>query len=107
MSEEKRILSDGNSVPKDYSHTEIDPSTGMQKGYVVLTPEERAKGFVRPVRTVYYHNKCRSQTRMGTAIAETYARDPKFYNATMCVKCKNHFPLDEFTWEGTNEMVGS
>lgn len=34
---------------------EIDPDTGMQKAYVVMTPEERAKGFVRPVRRTYVH----------------------------------------------------
>ena len=36
-------------------HLEIDPKTGMQKDYVVLTEEERKKGFVRPVRRSYLH----------------------------------------------------
>lgn len=36
-------------------HTEIDPATGMQRGYVILSEEERAKGFVRPVRRTYIH----------------------------------------------------
>jgi len=49
-------LTDGSPVPADRSHTEIDPKTGMQKGYVVLTAEERAKGFVKPVRRSYLHN---------------------------------------------------
>ena len=35
-------------------HLEIQPS-GMQKDYVVLSDEERAKGFVRPVRRSYRH----------------------------------------------------
>jgi hypothetical protein len=35
-------------------HLEPLPS-GQQKDYVVLTPEERAKGFVRPVRRQYKH----------------------------------------------------
>jgi hypothetical protein len=48
-------LTDGSPVPADRSHTEIDPATGMQKGYVVLTAEERAKGFVKPVRRSYTH----------------------------------------------------
>lgn len=42
-------------MPVTDDHREIDPSTGMQKGYVVLSDEERAKGFVRPVRTAYRH----------------------------------------------------
>lgn len=46
-------LTDGSPVTPD--HREIDPATGQQKGYVVLSPEERAKGFVRPVRRSYVH----------------------------------------------------
>jgi hypothetical protein len=51
----KETLTDGSPVPEDRSHTEIDPRTGQQKGYVVLSEEERAKGFVRPVRRSYVH----------------------------------------------------
>ena len=46
-------LTDGSPVTDD--HREINPATGMQKGYVVLSAEERAKGFVRPVRRSYIH----------------------------------------------------
>lgn len=34
---------------------EIDPVTGLQKAYLVLSEEERAKGFVRPYRASYTH----------------------------------------------------
>jgi len=98
------ILTNGQPVTED--HREIQPD-GMQKAYVVLTPEERAKGFVRPVRISYVHNKCGVVTRMGRALAETYASNPKFYDGTFCVGCRMHLPLDEFVWAGTNEMVGS
>lgn len=149
-------LTDGGPVTED--HREIDPATGMQKGYVVLTPEERAKGFVRPYRESYVHvgkqskyplrplteeeqerhagsgyvmyekypesesplvgrgwtqkdldkqGGCKTETKMGRAIAETYARDPKFYSRTFCCGCGEHFPLEEFRWEGTDEVVGS
>jgi len=73
-------LTDGSPVTPD--HREIDPETGMQKGYVVLSAEERAKGFVRPVRQSYVHDKCGGVTTMGLALAETYARDPSFYSGT-------------------------
>ena len=33
----------------------IDPQTGMHRSYYVLSAEERAKGFVRPVRRSYVH----------------------------------------------------
>lgn len=101
----KTTLADGSLVTPD--HREINPETGQQKGYVVLSEEERKKGFIRPVRQVYLHLTCKTTTRMGLALSETYARDPKFYSGTFCVTCKNHFPLDQFWWEGTNEIVGS
>lgn len=76
----------------------------MQECYLVLSEEERGKGFARPVRAAYVHLKCGTVTTMGLAIAETYARDPKFYSGTYCVKCKDHFPLyiagvSQFAWE--------
>lgn len=119
-----RVLANGTPVTED--HREINPSTGQQKGYVVLTAEERAKGFVRPVRQTYTHvgvltemegadgstfqqriGGCGSDTTMGMPIAETYARDPSFYSGTFCCFCKEHRPLTEFVWKGTDEQLGS
>jgi hypothetical protein len=106
MSDEPRTtLSDGTQIYP--SHSEINPRTGQQYGYVVLAEEERAKGFVRPVRYAYVHKKCGAVTRMSKTIAETYARDPQFYGGTFCVGCGRHFPLAEFVWDGTEEIVGS
>ena len=79
----------------------IDPATGMQRKYLVLSDEELAKGFVRPVRKSYIHLKCGGLTTMGTAIAETYARNPYFYGGTYCIKCSAHSPVGEdgeFVW---------
>jgi hypothetical protein len=135
--------------------------------YLVLSPEERAKGFVRPFRDSYVHvgrlfeldedsviekltpseairfgtdknyvaflrypeskhpvigraltqeevdkvgqyvGGCGSVTRMCAAIAETYARNPKFYGATYCYNCRKHLDVSEFLWVNTNEIVGS
>ena len=146
---EQTTLTDGSPVTPD--HREIDPRTGMQKGYVVLSSEERAKGFVRPVRRTYQHvgtrpanplreldseeherydkfgyvafeaypeselpamgrywtkaqleSGCGTTTTMGLALAETYARNPKFYSGTFCCNCAKHFPVGEqgeFVWE--------
>lgn len=85
-------------------------SDGMQDKYLVLSEEERTKGFIRPVRRTYIHLLCGAATTMGQAIAETYARDPKFYGATFCTRCANHFAVGEygeFVWDGTNEKVGT
>lgn len=89
---------------------EVDETTGMQECYLVLSAEERAKGFVRPLRTSYLHLICGTITTMGLGIAETYARDPKFYGGTFCMGCRNHFPVGEsgqFVWDGTAEKVGT
>ena len=52
VDEPKTTLTDGSPVTED--HRELKPN-GQQKGYVVLSDEERAKGFVRPVRKSYVH----------------------------------------------------
>jgi hypothetical protein len=67
--------------------------SGMQESYLVLSEEERAKGFVMPVYRTYRHMKCGTDTTMGQAIAETYARQPTFYGGTYCCHCGTHFPL--------------
>jgi len=97
--------SGGGPLPDDY--LDINPATGQQKAYVVLSPEERAKGFVRPVRRSYIHKPCGTLTTMAQDIAETYARNPKFYSGTFCCGCKTHYPLNEFVWDGTDEVMGS
>ena len=74
----------------------------MQKAYLVLSDEERAKGFVRPLRRSYKHLACGTVTTMGLAIAETYARDPHFYGSTYCAGCQAHFPVGE-----DGQVVGS
>lgn len=154
----QQTLTDGSPVTED--HRELRPD-GMHKAYVVLSAEERAKGFVRPVRRSYQHigasgpthplrdltdeekeryaqygcakfekypqdddssvtgmfwtqarldnirKGCGTVTTMGSALAETYARDPSFYGATFCCECGKHLPVEEFVWDGTWERVGS
>lgn len=97
----KTTLTDGSPVPEDRSHTQLK-ANGQQEGYVVLSAEERAKGFIRPVRRKYVHQKCASVTTMSNSIAETYARDPFFYSGTFCAACGQHFPIGEdgeFFWD--------
>lgn len=130
---------------------------GQYADYWVLSEEERAKGFVRPVRSSYKHvgirpeyplrdlteeevsrfshfgyvkyeeypkgsdhsslgrywtertlsSGCGTVTSMSRPLAETYARDPKFYGSTFCCGCHAHLSVEEFVWEGTDERVGS
>lgn len=143
--------------PVGVVRSEQTEKTGQHKDYIVLCPDERAKGFIRPYRDAYRHvgrsvcgnivnhgpsweapklggprdicaqvyghegecsspfltvdqpeyaeirrshrkGGCGKITTMGRALAETYARDPKFYGATFCVHCNRHLPVAEFTW---------
>jgi len=145
--------------PKDpeLGHGADESPVPQNKKYLVLSEEERAKGFIRPVRRSYRHvgecpknplrdltaeeleryaqfkyvayeaypssdspvkgrywtqaqldkKGCGTVTTMGDALAETYARDPKFYGSTYCVTCQMHRPVGEFVWDGTDEVVGS
>lgn len=79
----------------------------MASTYLVLSKEERAKGFVRPVRRTYVHQApCNTATTMGVALAEAYARKPTFYGGTYCAGCNMHRPVSEFRWED-GAVVGS
>lgn len=84
--------------------------SGQHAKYIVLSAEERAKGFVEPVRRSYVHVRCGSVTTMGQAIAETYARKPEFYGRTFCARCGDHYPVGEdgeFLWNATDQKVGT
>lgn len=103
----RRTLTDGRQIYPE--HRALKPN-GQQNDYVVLAEEERAKGFVRPVRRSYKHLKCGGVTTMGQTLAETYARDPGFYSGTFCCDCGAHFPVGadgEFVWAGSDEKVGT
>lgn len=71
-----------------------------------LNDDELVKGFVRPVRTSYTHERCGTVTEIGAKIAGTYARNPKFYGVAYCAKCRTHRPVSEFIWDD-GSMVGS
>lgn len=85
----------------------INPTTGQHRDYWVLPKEELDKGFVRPVRLSYRHEKCGTVTTMNRKIAETYARDPSYYGQTFCCRCNDHLPVAEFVWEGDGTKVGT
>jgi hypothetical protein len=90
-------------------HTK-DRGDGQQVDYLVLTQEERSKGFKRPLRRAYRHIRCGAVTTMGIALCETYARCPDFYSGTFCCACGQHFPVGaegEFVWVEDGAKVGT
>lgn len=110
------------------THGADDEPVPQAEVYLVLSEEERAKGFVRPLRRAYVHRYwldgrtdplptvlttleglggCGALTTMGLALCETYARQPNFYGATYCVGCSKHRPVAEFVWDEDGERVGS
>ena len=99
-------LTDDRNDPR-LTHGIDTAPTPMAEVYLVLSEEERAKGFVRPVRRSYTHATCGTSTRMGEALCETYARQPTFYGATFCVGCQMHRPVVEFVWDADGQPVGS
>lgn len=97
------------SDPSDprLTHGSDDEPVPQAEAYLILSEEERAKGFVRPVRRKYVHARelggCGALTTMSQEIAETYARNPHFYGATYCIGCRRHRPVGEhgeFVWDG-------
>lgn len=53
-------------------------SDGQQEAYLVLSEEERAKGFVRPVRYSYKHIGCRPKYPTRELTPEEHERYDKF-----------------------------
>lgn len=75
----RTTLSDGTQIyPEHRNIVKEGERKGQQQGYIVLAEEERAKGFVRPLRFSYRHLKCGTVTTMSRTLSETYARDPYF-----------------------------
>src|ERR1043165_3911417 len=59
-------------APVDEVRAQQTEETGQHKAYIVLCPDERAKGFIRPYRDEYRHvgrsicgNLCDSDARLG------------------------------------------
>lgn len=105
------------TVTSDRNDPRINQTKGpgeQNEAYIVLSPEDRAKGFIRPLRSSYIHmgpkdgpRACETMTTMNSqAIVETYARDPKFYGSTWCCQCRRHISVSEFRWLD-GEVVGS
>lgn len=91
--------------------TEETLPDGQKKDHWILPEEERAKGFVRPVRRSYVHETCGTVTTMPTAIAETYARNPYYYGSTFCCGCGDYYRVGatgQFIWDDrSKEKVGT
>lgn len=91
-----------------------DKPVEQAAAYLVLSESERAKGFVRPYRDAYIHDTCPTPatppnitiTTMARPLAETYARDPKFYGGTYCRHCRMHRPVAEFHWYEMDGTIG-
>lgn len=79
---------------------------GQYERHPVLPKNDKAK-FIRPYRVSYRHKTCDGVTYMGRAIAETYARDPKYYTHTFCAWCKTYPVVSEFIWTEDGKEVGS
>lgn len=83
--------------PDDFDYGDKKPD-GQYENH----PTKDEGEFVQPVRKSYVHvDECEGTTKMGIKLAESFARDPGQYGKTFCARCGDYFPLDEFTWKGT------
>lgn len=99
-------LTDDRNDPR-LTHGADDEPVDQADVYLVLSEEERRRGFVRPVRTTYVHETCGAATTMALPIAETYAQNPGFYGATYCCVCRMHRPVGvdgEFVWDDGSKV---
>jgi hypothetical protein len=120
LSKEERSKGFVRPVRRSYIHVGIRPKYSLRD----LTPEEHERydkwNYVKyeeyPEGNAtcgrfwtqkMLNSGCGTTTTMGLALSETYARDPEFYGSTFCCNCGTHFPVEEFKWEGTNEILGS
>ena len=98
------MIREQKGVRFDYGATLPD---GMKEHYPVLSELERARAWRAPLRTEYVHLTCGVTTEIqNRAIAETIARRPDYYSQSYCAGCKEHFPVYEFVWLHTNEVLG-
>ena len=72
-----------------------------------LSDMERKNGYKRPFRTKITHSMCGKDTLLTVNMAEVMASDPRARKLCHCTYCGEYRPNMEFTWTGTNEMVGT
>lgn len=132
LSEEERGKGFVRPVRRSYQHvgivgprhplrdlTDEERKLWGDSGYVKFEPYPESEGpalgrFWTQEQLDKIGRGCGTITTMGTALAETYARDPHFYGNTFCCGCGTHLPVGqdgEFVWcddrrRATGERVG-
>jgi hypothetical protein len=87
--------SDDGPPPEDFDYGER-----RDDGQYEHHPTTDEGEFAQPIRDTYVHTEgCGSNTTMGSALAESFARDPNQYGKTFCASCGDYYSLDEFTWK--------
>lgn len=82
MAEDTPALCTTNGRPVDEVRAAQKNATGQHDGYIVLCPDERAKGFVRPYRDAYKHV---GRHVCGKAVSQGLGLSPFF-----CLMDPNH-----------------
>lgn len=89
----------------------VPPVPGVSpqpKGRAEVSAAERSRGFVKPVRRIYVHDKCGVKTNLSMDMAERFAADPNFYEGAFCDNCRQHFyfgqPGGSFHWDGGEKL---
>jgi hypothetical protein len=72
------------------------------------TPDDLAKGYQRPYRDAVLHARCGTLVVLRQDVAREFARSPGVLWTVQCPHCKTgRYPVGEFKWQGTDDVVGT
>jgi len=72
-----------------------------------LSAYDLEQGFKRPMRTRVRHTFCGFVSMMRLTDAVSMALDPASKTDCYCLLCGRRLPVNQFTWHGDGEPVGS
>lgn len=101
------VLLSENHTFQDRVYIATIPVLKDEDGKVIGSSYLTKKEYDQWYETGGFIGGCGGKTTMARKIAETYAVNPKYYGATFCAFCGQHLSVNEFVWDGTDELVGS
>ena len=61
--------------------------------------------IITNVSRIYLHRTCRTETTVDGADFCNMSNPMAGMRTTYCVKCEQQFPVDEYVWSDTNELI--
>lgn len=89
------------------SESKFDYGDRRADGQFEHHPTKLDGDYKTTIRSSYSHEKCGGVTTMPHNIAETYAKDPTYYEQTFCIACGGYFLIAEFFWIEEGKMIST